>query len=310
MHQRTLGRTEVRLSEVSLGTWGVATDAYGPREPRQLESTVERAIAEGITTFDLAPVWGEGERLVGRLTRERRDEVQYVTRCGAALGPEGLVRRFGPDDLKRDCEASIERLSTDRVDVLLLHCPNEEVLRRDEWRRAMEDLKRDGKVRAWGVSAGDADAARIAIAAGAEAVCLVYNVLLGDDVHDLSGDISVSGCGVLARSPLAYGLLSGRWSAERRFAEGDHRRDRWSPEALRARVQQVQQLRFLVHGKVPSLAAAAIRYVLANAVVTTAVVGARTAAQVAAAAECADGPPYLPDEDLVKLPQVLAALGV
>lgn len=312
MHHRTLGKTDLRLSEVSLGTWGVATDAYGPRGPKQFESVVERALTEGITTFDLAPAWGDGEseRVVGRLTRERRDEVQYVTRCGTHAGPEGLEQRFEPEALVKDCEASLERLGTDRIDVLLLHNPTAEVLRKEEWRRTMEDLKKDGKIRAWGVSAGDGDAARMAIAAGAECVCVVYNVLLGDDLHDLTGEISVAGCGVLARSPLAYGLLSGRWSPERRFAEGDHRRDRWSPEALRARVQQVQQLRFLVHGRVPSLASAAIRYVLANSVVTTAVVGARTQAQATTAARCADGPPYLPDDDLVRLPQVLQALGV
>lgn len=312
MHHRTLGKSEVRVSEVALGTWGIATDDYGPRGPRQFHAVVERALIEGVTTFDMAPAWGAGEseRIVAELTKAKRDDVQYVTRCGLELGTDGPVQRFEPDDLKADCEASLERLSTDRIDLLLLHNPNEEVLRKEEWRRAMEDLKKDGKIRAWGVSAGDADAARLAIAAGAEAICVVYNILLGDDLHDLAGEISVSGCGVLARSPLAYGLLSGRWSSERRFAEKDHRRDRWSPDALRARVQQVHALRFLVHGKVPSLASAAIRYVLANAVVSTAVVGARTAAQITAAAACSDEPPYLSDEDLTRLPKVLASVGV
>lgn len=312
MHSRTLGRTEVRLSEISLGTWGIATDAYGPRGPTQMETVVKRALDEGVTTFDMAPAWGDGEaeRVVAKVTKERRDDVQYVTRCGTRFGDEGLVQRFDAESLKKDCEASLERLETDRIDLLLLHGPSEEELRKDEWKRAMEELKKDGKVRAWGVSAGDADTARIAIAAGAEAICVVYNLILSDDLHDLTGEISLEGCGVLARSPLAYGLLSGRWSEMRRFGEGDHRRDRWTPEALRARVQQVQAFRFLVHGKVPSLASAALRFVLANAVVSTCVVGARTSAQIALAAQCSDTPPYLPDDDLLKISRVRDKVGV
>ena len=311
MHSRTLGRTEVRLSEIALGTWGLATDAYGPRGPTQMDTVVKRALDEGVTTFDMAPSWGDGdaERGIAKATKEKRDDVQYVTRCGAVWTDEGLVQRFEPEALEKDCEASLERLDTDRVDVLLLHCPPEEELRKDEWKKTMEKLKKDGKVRAWGVSAGDADAARIALSAGAEAICIVYNLILSDDLHDLSGEISVSGCGVLARSPLAYGLLSGRWSEMRRFGDGDHRKDRWTPEALRARVQQVQALRYLVHGKVPSLASAALRYVLANAVVTSCIVGSRTSAQIALSAQCSDEPPYLPDEDVTKLPKILAKVG-
>lgn len=312
MHSRTLGRTEVRLSEISLGTWGLASDAYGPPDEKRFESVVKRALDEGVTTFDCAPLWGDGssERVVGRVTSDRRDEVQYVTRCGAVLSDGVLEHRFDPESITSDCEASLERLGTDRIDVLLLHNPPEEVLRQEEWRQALESLVEKGKIRAWGISVGDAEQARLAIGAGAQCICLVYNLLLGDDLHDLAGEISVAGCGVLVRSPLAYGLLSGRWSPERRFPPGDHRRDRWSPQALRARVQQVGSLRYLVHGKVASLSAAAIRFVLANAVVTTAVVGARTEAQIGAAAACSDGPPYLPDEDLIKLPEVLGASGV
>lgn len=312
MHSRTLGRTDVRLSEIGLGTWGLASDAYGPPDAQRFESVVRRALDEGITTFDLAPAWGEGEaeRVVGRITRDRRDELQYVTRCGAQIVDGALHHRFDAESIRGDCEGSLERLGTDRLDVLLLHNPPEEVLRREEWRQVMEQLAREGKIRAWGVSVGDPDQARLAVQAGAQCLCLIYNLLLGDDLHDLAGELSLAGCGVLARSPLAYGLLSGRWSPERRFPPGDHRRDRWTAQALRARVQQVGSLRYLVHGKVSSMAAAAIRFVLANAVVTTALVGARTEAQVGAAAACADGPPYLPEEDLMKLPRVLSAVGV
>jgi len=311
MNHRTLGRTDIRISEVSLGTWGLASDAYGPPSPERFREVVTRALEAGITTFDLAPVWGDGasERVVGEIVKEKRDEVQLITRAGAAIDGGELAHRFDAESLRADCEASLERLGTDHIDVWLLHDPPDEVLERDDLKEVPGKLEEEGKIRTWGVSVGDVDQARMAIARGAKTICLVYNLLLGDDLHDLAGEVSIAGTGVLARSPLAYGLLAGRWSGERVFPEGDHRRDRWSREALRTRVRQVEALRFLVHGKAGSMGQAAIRYVLANAVVSSAIVGARTVGQVSDAAACSDGPPYLPDDDLVRLPQVLAAVG-
>jgi aryl-alcohol dehydrogenase-like predicted oxidoreductase len=89
----------------------------------------------------------------------------------------------------------------------------------------------------------------------------------------------------------------------------DHRSKRWSRASLRQRVRQTEMMRFLVHGEVRTLTAASIRYVLANAVVSSTVVGARTPGQISDVAEAAKGPPYLPDEDLMRIPQVLAASG-
>jgi len=313
MKERTLGKTDVRLSEVALGTWGLASGAYGPLLSGRLAQVIGEALERGISTFDVSPTWGiggESEQCLARVVADRRDDVQYITRAGVHVRDGGIERDYGEESLVADCEASLERLKTDRIDVWLVHDPPEEEWARPDIRRAADRLLEAGKIRAWGATVGDVERARMAISAEAQALCLVYNMLASDELHDLSGDISVAGCGVLARSPLAYGLLAGRWSENRSFSELDHRRDRWSPQALRTRVRQANRLRFLVHDRVHSLTAAAIRFVLANGVVTSTLVGARSTAQVTQAAECADGPPYLPDEDLVKLPQVLAAAGV
>lgn len=309
MKKRSLGSTDIEVSEITLGTWGLAAESYGPVTDEVFEATVKAALEEGVTTFDMAPLWGDGrgEKLVGRVVGAKRDEVVYVTRAGAVVDGGELKRRFDRESLVKDCEGSLERLGTDRIDVWLLHMPFEDVYEQEEWKKAIEELKTAGKIRAWGVAVTDDDQARLAMGAGAQALCLPYNILHGDVLHDLAGDIATAKCGVLARSPLLHGILSGRWFEDRRFVEGDHRRDRWTAESLRERIRHVNMLRFLVHDQVRNMVSASIRFVLSNSVVSTAVSGARNVSQIEEVARSADGPPYLAESDMMRLPQVLAS---
>lgn len=313
METRVLGRMGVRLTEITLGTWGLAAGSYGRVEPARFESTVQRALDSGVRSFDLSPVWGEdgaSERVVARITKSLRDECTYITRAGVERSAAGVQTRFDRASLVRDCESSLERLGTDRIDVLLLHHPSEEALRRSELREAGQQLFREGKIRAWGVSVGTPLEARLAIAAGAQTVCLVYNVLASDLLDDLVTDITVAEIGVLARSPLAYGLLAGAFSIDQTFTPDDHRSRRWDAETLNQRLAAVAQLGFLVHGAVRTPSEAAIRWVLANSLVSSCVVGARSPAQAASAAAASVGVPYLPEDELSRVPQVLAAMGL
>jgi aryl-alcohol dehydrogenase-like predicted oxidoreductase len=304
MKQRKLGDTGVELSEISLGTWGLATDAYGRSDEKRFREVVDKALELGVTTFDLAPLWGDGasERIVGEAVKARRDEVQLVTRAGARWHDAALDLDTTAGTLKKDAETSLARLGTDRIDVWLIHEPKDELWQRVDWREVVEALKKDGKIRAWGATVSTTDSARMAITAGAEALSITYNMLASEDLHDLSTEISKAKCGVIARSPLMHGLLAGRWAEYRSFPRTDHRRDRWSAQALRARIRQIDKLRFLVHGDVASLGEAAIRYVLSNGLVTATTVGARTPAQIEAAVKASVEGPYLPNEDLMKIP--------
>lgn len=311
METRSLGRTDVRLGEITLGTWGLAEQSYGHVSPERFDRIVRAAIDEGVTSFDLAPLWGDGEaeRRVGRLIGEAGIEAAVITRAGVKRVDGKLRQSFASEDLIADCEASLERLGREHVDVWLLHNPGEDVLRREEWREAVDRLLEDGKIRAWGVSAGDAAEARIAIAAGAQAVCLPYNILVPHDVEDLGADLALGGCSVLARSPLAHGLLAGQWSEARLFAAADHRARRWSPQALATRIRQVNALRFLVGREHPDLATTALRFVLTHPAVATAIVGARSEAQVSSAVRAADNP-RLRDDDMVRIVKVRDAAGI
>jgi aryl-alcohol dehydrogenase-like predicted oxidoreductase len=161
------------------------------------------------------------------------------------------------------------------------------------------------------VAAGDVDVARAAIDKGAEVVELAYNLFHSVDLHRLAGEIMVAEVGVLARSPLAYGLLAGLWAKDRVFPAGDHRRDRWTAPELARRLEQLDAVRYLVKGDVRTLRAAALRFVLANHLVGAAVLGPRSVEQLEQLIrETGSGPTYLPDGDLSVLPRALSRVGV
>ena len=133
MQERSLGKTEIRLSEVSLGTWGLASCAYGPVSESAFDKVVGSAIDAGITTFDMAPSWGleeASERAVARVGGYRRHMLRYITRAGVRVTDGQISRDYSPEALRADCEASLSRLGTDRIDVWLLHDPPERSTRR------------------------------------------------------------------------------------------------------------------------------------------------------------------------------------
>ncbi len=309
MRARTLGRSKLDVSELTLGTWGLAGSAYGPVSREAFEGVIVRALELGITTFDVAPLWGDGlaERIVGAFTQGR--STRLITRAGAVREGRAIERRFGAEAIRESCEASLRRLGRERIDVLLLHHPTEDVLAGGEAREAMKALAQEGKIDAWGVSTGTYARARAAIFAGASVIAVPYNVLFSDLLHDLSDDVVTENLGVIATSPLDYGVLSGRLTESARFPSGDHRRNRWTPTALRVRVRQAELLTFLLSKDVRSLACAAVRFVLASKLVSTCAIGPRSIEQLEELATCSVEPPYLPEEHLTRIAQVLAAAG-
>lgn len=303
---RKLGKTGIELGEIAMGTWGLCAESYGRVFPEQRERTLVRAIEQGISVFDMAPTWGEdglSEREVAQAVGTRRDEMIYITRAGlkqTELGPDGV---FTEEQLIADCEASLKRLNTDHIDVWLLHAPMEADLRRDEPRAAAEKLKQSGKIRAWGASVHHHDTAQAALDAGAEVLCLPFNLFRQHLLRDIAHQVSAQGVGVLAHSVLHYGALAGRWSIKKRFLQDDHRTQRWTPDALAQRVEQVNELRYLVQNPILSMASAALRFVLAHDVVSCAILGPRTPGQVEAAVQSLVGEPYMPEELLARARQ-------
>jgi aryl-alcohol dehydrogenase-like predicted oxidoreductase len=312
VRKRPLGKTGLVVSELALGTWGLSGDGYGPVDEGVAERVIERALAIGVTTFDTADAYGAGkmEAALGKLACGVEGAV-VITKVGIDRTTVPPQKRFDRDHLTRAVTASHKRLGGKAIDVVLLHSPTPDALREGSAVEAIVALKEQGLVAHWGVSAGDVEVARAAVEKGAEVVELTYNLFHAIDLHRLAGELMVAEVGVLARSTLGYGLLAGMWTKERVFAEGDHRRDRWTTAELGRRIDQLNAIRFLVKGDIHTMRGAAVRFVLANHLVDAAVLGPRSVEQLEQLIrEIGSGPTYLPDDDLAALPRILSRVGV
>lgn len=312
MRFRSLGKTGLRISEMSLGTWGLSGDGYGAVDDATQEQVLRRALEMGVSLIDTADAYGGGkmETVIGRAIASRRDVV-VVTKGGTDRATLPPRKRFDAPYLRERVEGSLRRLGRESIDVYLLHNPSEFAVESGEAIAQLVDLKNEGKIRHWGVSAGDVEVGRAALRKGAEVIELGYNLVQASDLHRLAGEVMVSGAGVLARSTLAYGLLAGTWTRDKEFPMGDHRADRWTKPELERRVEQLVAIRFLVRGDVPTLRSAAVRFVLSNTIVSGAVLGPRNVEQLEdIVREVGMGPFYLTDEDLMRIPRALQAMGI
>lgn len=300
---------ESTVSQLSLGTWGLSGDGYGPVSEAVQDEVIHRARAYGITLYETADVYGRGamERRLGKIFGADPG-VTVVTKVGTDLGTMPQRKRFDPEYLREACARSIERLARPKLDVLLLHNPAEQTLATDEVSGVLGELKQAGQIGAWGVSAGSAAVARVALARGAEVLELAYNCFSIADL-DLLG-LTPGKVAVLARSVLSYGLLCGQWTETKVFPPGDHRAERWTHEQLRGRLKQLSALSSVVGGEAPSLRAVALRFVLANPLVSSAVIGPRSRVQLdQLVREAGPGPEYLSQGVLTRLRDQLVRVG-
>ncbi|HEX7671407.1 MAG TPA: aldo/keto reductase, partial [Polyangiaceae bacterium] len=281
MRVRPLGKAGFDVTELSLGTWGLAGEGYGPVPESEQDRVIERAVALGITLFETADSYGKGameKRLGDRLATV--PQVRIVTKIGTDRVAAPPRKQFSAEYLRTAFDKSRERLGREVVDVVLLHNPAASTVLRGEATGVLMDLESKRAIRAWGVSAGSVDVARAAIEQGASVISLAHNALFSTDLTALADDVKHSGVGVLAHSVLSHGLLCGYWSLHKEFPPGDHRAERWTPDELRRRVGQQGPLRALVSTAIPTQRAAALRYVLANEGVSSVILGPKSTVQL------------------------------
>lgn len=316
--RRKVGRTTLEPTILTLGTWGLADGAYKPdivpeaggAEP--LEAVVRAAIDEGIRSFDVAPLWGDGraERVVGEAIAQRRDEFTVITRAGAIRKGPDVVRMFDAAALEGSVDRSRERMGIDTLDALLLHDPPEKFMAHGSFAKALAAMTSRGWIRQWGISTASADCARIAMGFGAKMVCIPHHVLAPDLLPAIAEDAENYGVGIVVRSPLAHGLLTEAGVTRERFEAGDHRSRRWSGAALEARKRQAAGLAAVWTQKTPSLTSFALRFALSSPLVSSAIIGPRTPAQVRELVRAVHDGNRLDASLLERTSQVAAVLGV
>src|SRR5215213_2120490 len=215
----------MRISEVSLGTWAFGGE-WGEVSDEDSYAALNRAVDLGVNFLDTADVYGDGrsERLIGRLLSERpNDEIFVATKAGRRLDPH-TAEGYNHENLSRFVERSLENLGVEALDLLQLHCPPTETYTQDSTFEALDRLREDGKVRNYGASVEKVEEARMALSyPNVRTIQIIFNLFRqkpADEFFPLAEERNV---GILARVPLASGLLSGKMSADREFATDDHR---------------------------------------------------------------------------------------
>ncbi|MBZ4419072.1 aldo/keto reductase [Myxococcus sp. RHSTA-1-4] len=292
MEKRRLGDSDLHITALGFGAWAIGGGgwrfAWGPQEdPKSIEA-IHRALDSGINWIDTAAAYGLGhsEEVVARALEGRSRRPYIFTKCGMVWDTKGDIHRvLDGDSIRRECEASLRRLKVDAIDLYQIHWPVESLTEIEEGWTAMAELRRQGKVRWIGVSNFNTDQLeRIQRIAPVTSLQPPYSLIHRDIETNILPYCSRNGIGVITYSPMASGLLSGAMTRERvaAFPQDDWRRhsqDFQEPQLSR-NLELVDRMRVIGgrHGRSP--AEVAIAWTLRTPVVTGAIVGARSAAQV------------------------------
>jgi aryl-alcohol dehydrogenase-like predicted oxidoreductase len=315
MDYRPLGRTGWKISTISYGAWAIGGDAWGKTDDAESMRSLHRAVDLGVNFFDTADVYGDGhsERLIARLRRERKEELIVATKAGRRLNPhvaEGFTRR----NLTAFVERSLTNLGVDAIDLLQLHCPPPGVYDMPEVFGILDDFVRDGKLRHYGVSVERVEEAlRASRYPNVQSIQIIFNMFRLKPADELFPVVREKQIGILARVPLASGLLSGKLQRDSSFAATDHRNynrhgesfdvgETFSGVDYETGLAAVEELRPLVPAEA-TMAQLALRWILMFPEVTTTIPGARIAAQAEDNARAADLPP-LSDEAMRRVRDV------
>lgn len=281
MKYRVLGRTGLRVSEIGFGARAIGGDAYGnsygPTEDRWSKVALAKALGYGCNYIDTADVYGHGhsEELIGRMTN-CRDDILIATKVGQNFYDGDLRTDFSPGYIRLACQESLRRLRKDVIDLYQLHNPPFDLIQDGSIFDVLDELKREGKIRFYGVSVGNPGEGVAAIQSGRpDVVQIAYSMFTLDEERQRLFDLAAQhNIGVIACEPLANGLLTGKFNGSEVFSENDFRAN-WSREYIRQRAGIARALKFLVRLD-RTLAQAALRFVLAHPAVSTVVVGCKT----------------------------------
>ena len=306
MESRRLGRTDMRVSAISFGAWAIG-GTWGPVDDEESMRALHAAIDAGTNFVDTADVYGDGrsERLVARLRRERQGETIHVaTKAGRRL-PKQTPEGYSRENLTSWVDRSLRNLGMDAVDLLQLHCPHPEVYDRPEVFGFLDDLVKAGKIRYYGVSVETVDEALRALRhPHVQTVQIIFNMFRLKPAEVLFAQAWTRHVGILARVPLASGMLTGKLTRASAFAADDHRSFNRQGEAFdkgetfsgvpyEVGLEAVEKLRPLVPPGA-TLGQLALRWTLMFEAVSCAIPGARTPEQARDNAAAADLPPLAP----------------
>lgn len=225
MKYRRLGKTDLNISEISLGTWQVGGKWGSGFDHDNADQILNLAIDEGVNFIDTADVYeaGESEKAVGRIVKNRTEEIFVATKCGRQINPH-VNEGYTESALRKYVEDSLQRLGLETIDLIQLHCPPTEVYYRPEIFGLFETMKTEGKIRHLGVSVEKIEQAIKAIEFdNVTTVQIIFNMFRQRPKDYFYQRAKEKDVGVIVRVPLASGLLTGKYSVDTQFGKGDHR---------------------------------------------------------------------------------------
>ncbi len=303
MQHRRLGRTGMSVGAIGFGAWAIG-GAWGPADDAASMAALHASVDAGVNFIDTADVYGDGrsERLVARLKKERpRDQIWVATKAGRRL-PVQTADGYTRANLTAWIERSLTNLEMDAIDLLQLHCPHPDVYDRPEVFGILDDLVVAGKIRHYGVSVETVDEAEKAVRyPHVETVQIIFNMFRLKPAARFFHEAQAASVGVIARVPLASGLLTGKFTRQSTFAADDHRAfnrdgaafdkgETFSGVPFETALDAVQAIRALAP-EGATLGQFALRWILMHEAVSCAIPGARTVAQARENAAAADLPP-------------------
>lgn len=296
---RQLGQSEVKVSPIIFGAWAIGGWMWGGSDEQEAIQAIQASIDHGVSTIDTAAIYGMGhsEELVAKAIAGRRDQVVIATKCGMRWNsdegaepwpntlPDGtpcIIRKNSkPDSIAYECEQSLKRLKVDVIDLYQIHWPDSTTPVEDSI-RALDKLRQQGKIRAFGVSNYNAEWLSKGIKAGPIASNQPpYSLLTRGIEKDSLKFCREHKIGVICYSPMERGLLTGKVTPDRKFSEGDHRANHkyFTPENSQRVLDALKELDPLREKYKASYSQLVVNWTIQVPGITAAIVGARNAEQ-------------------------------
>lgn len=291
MKYRKLGNTDLSVSEISFGTWGIGGD-WGESDTQDALLGLNRAMENGVNFFDTADVYGSGrsEELLRQATKGKEDTI-YIASKFCRAGDIHDPNTYSEETIRAYCEASLKRLGRERIDLYQIHCPPLHILQNTDVFTVLDKLQQEGKIRHYGVSVETVEEGLYCLTIpGVRALQVIFNLFRQKPLEELFPAAKKQGVGILARVPLASGLLTGKFNSQTKFDENDHRRFNANGEKFNVGetfaglefskgVELADKLSWIAEGR-ESLANSALRWILDHEEITCAIPGFKNVAQV------------------------------
>lgn len=300
MNKRQFG--DAQVSEVGLGTWQIG-GSWGEVSEDESLAILREAVANGVTFFDTADVYGDGrsEKLIGRFLQESGADVFVATKLGRG-GKPGWPANFSLDAMRAHTEASLQRLGVESLDLTQLHCVPTEVLRQGEIFENLRVLRQEGKIRRFGASVESMEEALICLEQdGLASLQIIFNIFRQKPIDTLFAAAGAKGVALIVRLPLASGLLSGKFHKATHFEKQDHRNFNRDGQAFNVGetfaglpFEKGVELADTLKPMVPAgltMAQMALRWILDFPAVTTVIPGASNLRQVQSNVSASDAAP-------------------